>query len=160
MDIKRLIQTILVVWFIAINVGILIPSYLLLFSAGKEAGAAQPINAPTPPTPPNVGPLDTNLNAEAQKQQVETYKQQVAGYVEQVKSYTQQVAAYKIQAETQNKGRGAVVYELVVKNTLVVLLGGFATTLIGYVFANLGAGVVDNFVRMRNNSPPQALTLL
>lgn len=91
---------------------------------------------------------------------METYKQQVAGYVEQVKSYTEQVAAYKVGTEARNKSRRVAVYETVVKNTLVVLIGSFATTLIGYVFANLGAGVANNFVRMKNNVPPQPLTLL
>ncbi len=161
MTLKKLIQGILVIWFIAINVAILIPSYGLLFDAGNESGSSpQPLPTPVPPSPPVVGPLDSTLNADGQKQQVETYKQQVAVYVEQVKSYTQQVSAYKIHVETRNKSMRAAIYEIVVKDTLVALIGGFATTLIGYVFANLGAGVVDNYVRMKNNAPPQALTLL
>lgn len=159
MSLKRFIQVLLLLWFVVINAAILIPSYRMLF--GADAGpATSPLPAPTPPPPPALGPLDPALGAESQKQQVETYKQQAASYAEQVKSYTQQVAAYKVQTEVQNKSGRAGVYEMVVKNTLVSLLGGFATTLIGVVFANLGAGVVDNFVRMRNGSPPQRLTLL
>jgi hypothetical protein len=161
MTLKRLIQAILVIWFLAINVAILVPSYGLLFGAGGDPAAPpRPLPTPTPPGPPAIGPLDPKLDAEAQKQQVATYKHQVASYVEQVRSYTQQVSAYKVQTEAQSKGGRTAVYEVVVKNTLVTLLGGFATALIGVVFANLGAGVVDNLVRVKNNSPPQRLTLL
>lgn len=32
--------------------------------------------------------------------------------------------------------------------------------IIGPLDSNLGAGVVDDYVRMKNDSPPQALTLL
>lgn len=158
---KRLIQVLLVGWFLAISLAILIPSYCLLLGAGDETGAStQPLQTPVPPAPPVIGPLDSTLGTDAQKQQVDTYKQQVSAYVEQVKSYTQQVAAYKIHSEARNKSKEAATYEIVVKDTLVMLFGGFAATLLSYVFANLGAGVVDNYVRMKNSVPPQSLTLL
>lgn len=166
---KKLIQIILLVWFVAINVAILVPSYQLLF-APDTAGITGVLLLPQPPVPPPlvvVGPLDPNLNLEQQKQQVETYKQQVGTYVEQIKAYTQQVtaytqqvAAYKTQKEAKDETNRLAVYEAVVKNSLVTFVGGFATTLITYVFANLGAGVVDNYVRMRMGKAPESLRLL
>ncbi|HEV2861012.1 MAG TPA: hypothetical protein VGX48_08405 [Pyrinomonadaceae bacterium] len=158
MTLKGLIQLILIIWFVAVNAAILIPSYTLLFGPGD--GPDSSAQAPAPPTPPAIGPLDPALSLDAQKQQVEAYKQQVAGFTEQVKSYTEQVSAYKVSTEARNKSKRVAVYETVVKGTLVGLIGSLTTALISYVFASLGAGVADNFVRMRNNAPPQPLTLL
>ena len=170
MKLKTLLQIILLVWFIAINVAILIPSYQLLFARGV-VGAAGGRVLPQPPelktAPVVVGPLDSNLDLEKQKQQVETYKQQVATYAENIKaytqqvtSYTQQVEAYKTQEGARNQTNRLAVYEAVVKNSLVTLVGGFATTLIAFIFANLGAGVVDNYIRVRKGAAPESLQLL
>ena len=164
---KKAIQIILLTWFIAVNLLILIPSLYLLTRRVDETSASQPSQAPLPPAAVAVGPLDPALDLEKQKQQVEVYKQQNAAYAEQVKAYTQQVSAYtqqvaafKTQQESTPDGRRRAVYELVVKGTLLSLIGGFATALIAFVFTNLGATVVDNFVRMRNNQPPQSFNLL
>lgn len=169
MKFKLSLQIILMAWFIAVNVAILVPSYRLLFGSVDEGVANGP--QPHPPSPPPasmlVGPLDPNLDLEKQKQQVESYKQQVAAYAEQIKAYsqevagyTQQVAAYKIHEESRKEFNRPAIYELVVKNSLITLLGGFATTLIAYVFTNLGVGLADNFIRMKNGQPPESLKLL
>ncbi|HEY0319571.1 MAG TPA: hypothetical protein VGC66_01230 [Pyrinomonadaceae bacterium] len=165
---KTAIQLILLTWFITVNLFILIPSLFLLKSGGVDESAA--IQKPPPPPPPvalAVGPLDSTLDIEKQKQQVEAYKQHVGAYAEQVKAYTQQVTAYgqqvnayKTEQETRPASRQRAVYELVIKNTLLSLIGSFATTLIAFVFTNLGATVMDNFVRVKNNQPPQPLSLL
>lgn len=170
MNAKRVIQGILLVWFLSVNVAILVPSYKLLFGSEHTGNAArsQPPDPPPPPSPlSGVGPIDSTLDAARQAQQVEVYKQQVAAYAEQIKGYTQEVAAYtqrvaayKTFGEAQEKAGRKGVYELVVKGSLITLLGSFATTLIGYVFASLGAGVVDNMIRVRNNRDPQPLTVL
>lgn len=170
MDFKRLIQGILLLWFVAINVAILIPSYQLLFGP-DAAGPASGQVLPLPPVPPStsvvIGPLDSTLDLEKQKQQVETYKQQAAAYAEQIKvytqqvtAYTQQIEAYKVQEGARNQTNRLTVYEAVVKNSLVTLVGGFATTLIAYIFANLGAGVVDNYIRVNKGAAPESLKLL
>lgn len=170
MRLKPIIQVILLIWFIAVNLAILIPSYQLLFGRSEEGVTSRP-QPPAPPAPPPapvaIGQPDPKLDIEAQKQQVELSKQQVAAYAEQIKAYTQevsaytqQVTAYKTQEDSRAKSGRMASYEVVVKNSLVTLLGSFATTLIGYVFANLGAGVVDNLIRMKNGKPAEPLKLL
>lgn len=169
MDLRRLIQIILVVWFIAVNVAILVPSYQLLFGDADSNEGRQTLPQPlrAAPTPPAVGPLDPALDIEKQKQQVEAYKQQVGTYTEQVKvytqevtAYTQQLAAHKAQEESKNRGNRLAVYDSVVKNSLITLIGGFATGLIAVIFANLGAGVVDNIMRIRRGLAPESLRML
>jgi hypothetical protein len=155
---KKAIQLILLAWFLTVNLFILIPSFYLLRGSSDET-----TKPPTPPAPPAamaIGPLDPSLDLEKQKQQLEVYKLQVGHYAEQVKTYTQQVAAAKSYQEAMPSSKRSAVYELVVKNTLITLISGFATALIAYVFTSLGANVVDNFVRMRNNEAPQPLSLL
>jgi hypothetical protein len=170
MKVKLVIQVILLLWFVVINVAILVPSYQILFcSEDTITEGVQPAPHPPgpPPAPAAIGPLDPSLDLEKQKQQVEAYKQQVSAYAEQVKAYTQemtaytqQVTAYKIQEGARTKAGRTGNYELVVKNSLITLLGGFATTLIAYVFANLGAGVANNYVRVRKGLNPEPLSLL
>jgi hypothetical protein len=167
MSLKGLIQVILLVWFIVVNASILIPSWQMLYGTPDRDIANRP-----PPTPPLMPPApamppDTQTDAAQQPQRLEVYKQQAAVYAEQVKSYAnevaayaQQVAAYKLHEEARQKAGRVGTYELVVKGTLVTILGSFAVTLVGYVFANLGAGVVDNFARLKNGAPPQPLRLL
>lgn len=169
MNVKRFVQVTLLIWFLVVSVAILVPSYQLLFGSNEAetAGRSQP---PTPPPPPpafsTIMTLDPKLDTAKQAQQVEGYKQQVGAYAERIKgytqevaAYTQQVAAYKTTGEAQEKSGRRGAYELVVKGSLITVLGGFATTLLGLVFANLGAGLADNMIRMRNNHPPQSLTL-
>lgn len=164
---KKAIQLILLTWFITVNLFILIPSFFLLRSGGDETAASQPPPPPQPPQTVSVGPLDPALDIEKQKQQVEAYKQQTGVYAERVKAYAQevsaygqQVTAYKAQQEAKPNSRQRATYELVVKGTLLALIGGFATALLAYVFTNLGATVVDNYVRMKNNETPQSFSLL
>lgn len=169
MNLRRLIQIILVVWFIAVNAAILIPSYQLLFGDAEGAEGRQTLPQPprAAPAPPTVGPLDPALPVEKQKEQVEVYKQQVGAYTEHVKvytqevtAYTQQLAAHKAQEESKNRGNRLAVYEAVVKNSLITLISGFATGLIAVIFANLGAGVVDNIMRIRAGRAPESLKML
>lgn len=169
MNLKRLIQAILLIWFIAISVAILVPSYQLLFGSddGANASRSQPPAPPQAPPLKPFGPLDPTLNVTIQVQQVEGYKQQVSAYTEQIKGYTQQVtgytqqlAAYKAYQDATEKSGRRGMYELVVKGSLITLLGSFVTTLIAYVFANLGAGVVNNMTLLKNGRDPQPLTAL
>jgi hypothetical protein len=164
---KTTIQLLLLTWFVTVNLFILIPSFTLLRSGVDESSATQPPHPPQPPPPVNVGLLDPTLDLEKQKQQIEAYKQQVGGYAEQIKAYTQQVSAYsqqvtayKTQQEAKPDAKRKAIYELVVKGTLLSLIASFATTLIAYVFTNLGATVVDNAIRMKNQKEPQELRLL
>ena len=162
---KKTIQIILLGWFISVNLLIIGPSLYLLIRQPDADGSEQP-KLPTSPVHLELPSLNAELDIEKQRQQVEAYKQQVAAYTERVKAYTQevtaygqQVTAYKTLQDAKPLAREAAVYELVVKGTLLTLIGGFATTLIAFVFTNLGATVVDNFVRMKNNQEPQPFKL-
>lgn len=170
MNLKTLVQVILLVWFIAINVAILVPSYQLIFDPDALGPANRQV-LPQPPAPPPApavveqgGPAP---DPQKQKQQEADYQQRVGVYTEQVKAYTQevtaytqQVAAHKAQEEARSKTNRLTIYGTVVKDALVTLVAGFATALIAYVFANLGAGVADNYVRVKNGQPPQSIKLL
>lgn len=162
MTLKRLIQSILLIWFLAVNVAILVPSYRLLFGPSDPTNTA--LQAPEPPQPPTlvneINSVGTRADAGERAEQLERYKQQVTAYAEQIKGYTQQVAAYKTYGDAQEKSSVRVVYELVVKGSLVTLLSGFATALVALVFANLGAGLMDNMIRVRSGHDPEKLKLL
>jgi hypothetical protein len=155
---KKVVQWILIVWFITVNLFILIPSFVLLKESREEA--VKPTPPPDPPKEMTIGPLDSTLEIDRQKQQIEAYKLQVSLYAEEVKRHAQQVAAHKTYIEATPASRRIAVYQLVVKESLLTLISGFATALIAYVFTSLGANVVDNFLRMRNNQAPQPLSLL
>lgn len=167
---KRLIQAILLIWFLAVNIATLVPSYRMLFGPDDtmDLSLSPPPAPPQPPPPLGAsGVFKPGLDATAQAQQVEAFKQQVNGYAEQIKGYTQEVtgytqqmAGYKSYQEVAGKSGRRAVYELVVKGSLVTLLGSFATTLIAFVFANLGAGVVNNAMLMKNGREPNKLKLL
>lgn len=166
MNIKSLIQWILLLWFVALSAAVLIPSYQMLFGRPSERTTGKPPDPPVPPPAPVLSfgaqsaPAEQQPQLEAYKQQAAVYAEQVKSYTQEVAVYTQQVAAYKAQEDANHKSGRASVYELVVKNSLVTLMGTFATALIGYVFANLGAGLLDNYVRMKNSEAPQPLSLL
>jgi hypothetical protein len=166
MTVKGLIQLVLLVWFLAVSAAVLIPSYQLLFGRPEAESAGTP---PAPPVPPPAPVVAFGSQPEAAKlqQQLESYRQQSVAYAEQVKSYTQevaaytqQVAAYKTHAEAQQRSGRASVYELVVKNSLVTLVGTFAASLLTYVVASLGAGLIDNNARLKRGAPPQPFSLL
>lgn len=165
MTIKVLTQWLLLIWFVALSAAVLLPSYQMLFGRPEAASPGDPPAPPVPPSAPVFSP-GAEVDPAKMQQQLEAYKQQAGVYVEQVKSYTQEVAtytqqisAYKTHQEAKAKSGRVSVYELVVKNTLLSLVTTFATALLGYVFASLGAGLLDNYARMRNGAEPQPLRL-
>jgi flagellar basal body-associated protein FliL len=127
-----LIRIILLVWFVATNVAILVPSYQLLFALAPADPA--PAGLPTPPdTPPAPEPVWRSAPRpdKQQQQQAADYKQEVEIYIQRVNAYTQQVAAYKehlaalkAQREAKDRTNRLAVYEAVVRNTLVMLVSG------------------------------------
>ena len=170
MNLKQVIQAILLIWFLAVSVAILVPSYQLLFGPDDSASASRP-EPPAPPQPPppltTAFSLNPSLDAAKQAQQLEGYKQQVAAYAEQIKGYTQEVAAYTQQAsaykthqEANEKSSRRSIYEVVVKGSLITLVASFITALVGFAFVNVGASLVNNMIRVRNNLQPEPLKAL
>lgn len=162
---KRLIQITLLIWFIAINVAILVPSYRLLFATADNPAVQGLPTLPDAPTAPKFPePSATKPDPETQKQQgaeqqqqVGLYAQRVNAYTQQVAAYTQQLAALKAQRDAKDTTNRLAVYDSVVRNSLVTLVGGFATGLIAVVFANLGAQVANNFANVKRGKDPEPL---
>lgn len=159
-DGKGIIRTILIVWFIVLNLFIFIPAYRLfqdVFSTGDDA-------IQIPPTPPepiqalSLSEIDTSLElglleqqVAAQTQQVNAYTQHVSAYTQEVSAYTQQTEAYQTYLSSTVQSERLTVYEKVVNQTLLDMLDAFITALITYVFANVGSSLVNNFISKTAN---------
>ena len=147
-------QKILIVWFIVINLFILVPSFNVLWkTSGADSATLRDMpNPPEPPEPPTLPPFDATRDPKVQeaqvKGQVDTFTQRIAGYTQRITAYTQQIAAYKSQIETA-KPRQIAAYQLVVKDTLTELLKTLLTALVGFVFAKAGAEVVSKYIMMK-----------
>lgn len=166
MTIKGMIQWLLLIWFVALSTAVLIPSYQMLFGPPEAASPGDPPPPPVPPLAPvfapgaQTDPVKLQQQLEAYKQQTAVYAEQVKSYTQEVVTYTQQVSAYRTHQEARSKSGRVSVYELVVKNTLLSLASTFVIALLGYVLASLGAGLLDNYARMRNGAAAQPLSLV
>lgn len=145
-------QYLLIGWFILINLFIFVPSFLVLCESWSETDSTTQ-KAPEFPTAPTfvVEPLNTSLDPESQKKQIEALTQRVIAFTQQVTLYTQQVNAYKAYGDTANKSRRLETYKTVVKDSLVSLFSTLLTALVGYVFAKGGVELVNNYIRAKNN---------
>jgi hypothetical protein len=161
------IRWILTVWFAIIATLVTVPSAAVLWHARRASkpGLTMPPAPPEAPPLLSLTPFDPKLPATALEQQTKISANQVAGYSksveaykEQVNAYTQQLNAYKSFADYNAKDALATAYELVVKNTVVTLVNGLVTALIGYVFAKAGASLVDNYLRSKNNQALQPIS--
>jgi ABC-type glycerol-3-phosphate transport system permease component len=152
---KNLIRIILIGWFIVLNLFIFIPAYRLfgdVFSKGDEAVQSPP-SPPEPIQALSLAEIDTTLELEvlkqqilAQTEQVNAYTQRVSAYTQEVAAYTQQTEAYKTYLSSTVQSERLTVYEKVVNGTLLGMLNAFVAALITYVFANVGASLVNNFI--------------
>lgn len=150
--IRLVMRVVIAGWFILINLFILIPSWRILRGTTADyAGTQQSMTPPVPPNPIVVSPLDPRLPIQAQKEQISGLTQQVNAYTQQVSAYTQQVNAYKAYVESAAKSDQTANYKTVVTDTLVPILNGFIVVFLGWVFANIGAGVAERFTAARVN---------
>jgi hypothetical protein len=128
----RVVQLILIAWFITVNLFILIPSYNVLKGIGHEDAKVLPKPPEPLPSPPNLsGSVNSALNAETQQ---ELIKAHVSFYTQQVTAHNQQIDAYKKQLDSLGRTRQIIVYELVIKQTIVTLIAGLTTALIAFAF--------------------------
>ena len=148
---KKFTQVTLLIWFVVINLFILVPSFFIL-ARGLSADAVVVPEMPAPPPPPEPATLlqfDSKLDPKVQeaqvKAQVDAYTQRVNGYTQRVTAYTQQIVAYKSQIEA-GKTRQMIVYQAVVVDTLKALLTTLLTALVGFVFAKAGAEVLSKHI--------------
>lgn len=172
---KGFIQVMLVIWFIAVTVFVLVPSYKVLSVVGVT-GADLP-KMPEPPVPPPAAELKAiGLGAPAKSPKQQPAKlpgslatdpaasaagardARVDVYTQQVTAYTQQVAAYKSQIES-GKTRQITAYRTVVTDTLVSLLSTALTAFLGYVFVKAGAELVNKYVAMKRGETVQSLKI-
>lgn len=156
---KKFTQGVLIVWFIVVNLFILIPSYNLL-NIEKESENSS-IDPPRPPNVLVIKDLNTSDPDSTQKNQIAIATQQALAYTQQINVYTQQVNAYKeqislakLQLENTKKGSQMARYTAVIKDVLSTLLTGFVAALITFAFVNAGTGLADNYIRVKNNQAP------
>lgn len=155
---RVIVRIILLVWFCVASLFIFIPSYQILSTVMKKV--PQPIPNPvSPPGPPILPTIDSKLDIKVQEQQVEAYKQQVSAYSQQVTAYTQQVVAYKAGLDSEARDARISAYDTVVKSTMATLLTSFFAALIGLAFANVGMGLLNNYIRAKNNQLLQSIEL-
>jgi hypothetical protein len=151
---KKTVQIILIIWFIIINLYILIPSFIVLQGLNLEN---QSVAIPIPPSPLSLTPLNLTVSLDSQKEQVNAHTQQVNAYTQEVNAFIQQVNAYKAYLESSNKFNQHTKYGLVVKDTLVALLTSLLTALVSYVFINASAGLANNYILAKNNKDVQPI---
>lgn len=157
----KVFQYLLLVWFIVISLFIFVPSFLVLYSSWSytDSTSEKPPEFPSPPALVPLEPLNTNLDAETQKRQVESLEIRVNAFTQQVNAYTQQVNAYKTYAENTGKSRSLEAYQTVVKDSLSSFLTTLLSALVAFAFAKAGAGLVDNYIRIKNGKEPQDIKL-
>ena len=128
----RVIQIVLVAWFITVNLFILIPSYNVLKGIGHDDAKVLPKPPEQLPLPPNLsGSVNPTINVETQQ---ELIKAHVSFYTQQVTAHNQQIDAYKKQLDSLGKTRQIIVYELVIKQTIVTLIAGLTSALVAFAF--------------------------
>lgn len=146
----RVIQIILIAWFITVNLFILIPSYNVLEGIGHEDAKVLPKPPEQLPVPPNLsGSVDPAMNVETQK---ELIKAHVSFYTQQVTAHNQQVDAYKKQLDSLGKTRQILVYELVIKQTIVTLIAGLTSALVAFAFVKTAELVREYFASRAGRS--------
>ena len=171
---KTFIQVLLVIWFMAVTLFVLVPSYKVLSVVYVE-GAADLPTMPDPPQPPPAAELKPLAPAAAKTPERSGAKvpgsqpadpaatvggqdARVAVYTQQVTAYTQQLAAYKSQIES-GKTRQVAAYRAVVTDTLVSLLSTALTAFLGYVFVKASAELVNKYLAKGTNQKVEPLKI-
>ncbi|MBB1287373.1 hypothetical protein HRH25_23555 [Flavisolibacter sp. BT320] len=149
----KFIRSLLIGWFIIINLIIIIWSIVLPFSLKKVAEKDPPSEIPQPPA---IVQLDSVL--EKAKNQVAFYTQQVETYKKQVEAYNSQQTSYNKYLDTNSKDNQLDAYKAVAKDTLSPLITGLIASLFAFAFAKTGLEVLNNYVAVKNGQPPQPLS--
>lgn len=172
---KVFIQVMLVIWFIAVTVFVLVPTYTVLSGVVGPVAADLP-KMPEPPQPPPAAELNPPAPAAPAKTReqsrgkvpgsqpadtpaaVGVQDARVAVYTQQVTAYAQQIAAYKSQIES-GKTRQVAAYRAVVTDTLVSLLSTALTAFLGYVFVKAGSELVNKYVATKRGEEVKSLKI-
>lgn len=144
-------RVLLIIWFIVVSLYILIPSYVVLQSV-KEQDTAVTQTAQQLPTPPptlELPAFDKGSDKDVQQKQIQS---RVDAYQHQVTAYSHQLTAYKAQVEALGKPPRLAVYQAVVKDTLVSLITGLLTALVGYVFVKESAKVAKEYIQAKSKA--------
>lgn len=148
--IQNVTRVLLLIWFVVISFFILVPSFFVLLRVRELGAQAQP-QPPTPPQPPELPPLSKDFDKDVQGKQIES---RVSAYQHQVAAYSHLMGAYKSQLDAQGKPSQLAVYQTVVKETLVSLITGLLTALVGYVFVTEGAKVAKEVIQANARERP------
>lgn len=87
------------------------------------------------------------------QQEIEAYKAQVTAYEREISNYTNQVSAYQTQAQYTDTSRKLRIYNVLVSQSLMQMLGGLLIAIVTYLFAK----VADNYNRMKRGNDPVSL---
>lgn len=164
---KKVARFVLLFWFLLIALVVLIPSFLLLFGADALAISAETPKPPERPSLKEVTWIDPKEPAATLAQRVETYKQQVLLYTQLVQAYDKEVAAYNKYLEDRAKGtcntcppKKSETYSLIVQDTIAPMVNTFLAALLGYIFVNAGAQLLNNYLRSKRGESPARVEIL
>jgi len=138
---KTAVQIILLLWFLAATVLVLVGG-IWLFASSTNVVAA----VPAPPDAPKC-PIDC------------ASKDAWNVYAAQLTAYTKQIEAVKAKAEAE-RSPSLDVYKAVAKETIQPILTAIVTALLGWVFVKGTVTLINNSMLLRNNKEPERLNLL
>lgn len=142
---KKLIQILLIVWFVVAG-GLVLISGISLIVASNGSGP----DVPAPPELPSCPTPDCK--------DVKAVQDALAVYTAKIAAYEKQLAAIKARADA-SKSPALDTYRAVAKETLQPLLNTILAALLGYVFVRSAATLVNNQLLMRANQQPERLDL-
>ena len=163
--IKNFARAVVLIWFVVISAFVLIPSYQVLWGAGRTDVTVPP-QPPQLPSLKDVDWINPKESASVLKQRLETYKQQVQLYGQRVQAYQSEVNAYtkyldqRARASSIGPPTQADAYATVVKGTLATLLSTTLTSLLAFAFVSAGAQTLTNYVRTQKGIAPEKLEIL
>lgn len=168
----KLLKVLLLAWFFVVNLFIWIPSYRLLMTADSAAASSRtPPELPEEPAELNAAlrldALPDGLSVEqliervkSQEQQVKAHGIQMEGYKARLGAFANEVDAYKTATQLGTTSPAHEAYKLVVKETVGTVIWASVVGLLTLGFAKVGAQVLDNHNRMRQQQPPQEIRIL
>lgn len=156
---KKTIQYLLIVWFIIFSLLIFVPSFLVLYEGWSYTNSTpqKAIDIPTKPEPLKLEALNTTLDAEGQKKQIESMTSRVNAYTQEVSAYIQQLNAYKSYTENAGKWRFLEAYQNVVKDSLVSLFSTLLLSLLPFALTKVGAELVNSYIGVKHGHPPKSI---
>jgi len=155
MDMPKFVRTILLAWFVIVNLIIIICS-IALWANPKRLYSEKVPPSELPPLP--IVALDTSASDARRTAQISLFTQQVDAYKKHIDAYNSQLTAYSKYLDAGSKYDEFEAFRLVVKDTLVALITSILVSLFGFAFAKTGLEVYNNYIRVKNGKDPEPLS--